>query len=130
MNKCPHCGAEAADDAIVCMVCGKQIMTRKGSVTVAYTDTTGLVPKLSVYMDGYKIAEVGLSEKTSFEVDPGDHIFFVKEEFSECPKKKFRLEPGETLNLRLKSKAPNSIGSMYYMFFNPKNHFILEKFDT
>ncbi len=130
MKKCPYCTAENPEDAIICGYCGKEISSPKAHMIVTWTDvSSGLVEKLGVYMDGHKVGEVVILKTLELDIEPGEHVFFVKEEFSESPRKTFLLEPGETLHLGIKSKGSSGISNLYYMFFNPKNHLVLEKLE-
>jgi len=131
MKKCPYCTGENPVDARICGFCGKEISSTKAHVIVTWTDvSSGLVEKLGVYLDGHKVGEVVILNTFAFDVEPGEHVFFVKEDFSESPRKTFLLEPGETLNLGIKSKGSSGISNLYYMFFNPKNHLLLEKLEN
>ncbi len=130
MKICPYCTGENPEGEAICVFCGRELTSIKAHVIISWSDiSSGLVEKLGVYMDGHKAGDVIILNKLEFDVEPGDHVFFVKEDFSESPRKSFRLEPGEILNLGIKSKGSSGISNLYYMFFNPKNHLVLEKLE-
>ena len=130
MDKCPHCNQAVQDGMLVCSTCGGKISPQKALITIAWKDMfTGLVEKLGLFLDSQKVDEISLMQTIQFEVEPGEHVLFVKMDFSESPKKKISIHPGETLNFAITSKGKSGIGSMYYMLFNPKNQFFLAKLD-
>jgi hypothetical protein len=130
MKICPNCTRENPEEAAICGFCGNDLTSPKAHVIISWTDlSSGLIEKLGVYLDGHKVGDVVILNKLEMDVEPGEHIFFVKEDFSESPRKKFLLGPGEILNLGIRSKGSSGIGNLYYMFFNPKNHLVLEKLE-
>lgn len=94
---CPECASEISDKAVSCPQCGCPISADSKVVVYGYTQQFAMNPKVSVFLDGEQVGQVGQGERLEIDLTEDAEVSFK----CNMRKAKVRVPSGELTNVKL-----------------------------